>query len=80
MFLQHATYTIVFSQLLINDRNEGIHALLCQIRCVNDRSCFQSMATELDIDNEKSTVYQTILYFEHGHMACLSTVVYVQEA
>lgn len=29
---QHATHTIVFSQLLINGKNEGVHAFVCQIR------------------------------------------------
>ena len=77
MFLQHGTYTIVLSQLLINGRNEGVHALLCQIGGVNCRLCFQSVATELDIDNEKNTFYRMAIYFELGHTTCLSTDVYV---
>jgi hypothetical protein len=30
--LQHATHTIVFAQLHINGRNEGVHAFVAQIR------------------------------------------------
>jgi acyl-CoA oxidase len=30
--LQHATHTIVFAQLHINGRNEGVHAFIAQIR------------------------------------------------
>jgi acyl-CoA oxidase len=30
--LQHATHTIVFCQLHINGRNEGVHAFVAQIR------------------------------------------------
>ena len=37
--LQHATHTIVFSQLLINGRNEGVHAFVCQIRDTYGREC-----------------------------------------
>ena len=80
MFLQHATYTIVFSQLLINGRNEGVHAFICQICGVNDHLCFQSVAIELDIDNEKITFHWTTLYFELGCTTCLSTIVYFLEA
>uniref|UniRef100_A0A7I4CTY5 Acyl-coenzyme A oxidase n=1 Tax=Physcomitrium patens TaxID=3218 RepID=A0A7I4CTY5_PHYPA len=29
---QHATHTIVFSQLLIDGKNEGVHAFVCQLR------------------------------------------------
>lgn len=31
-FLQHATHTIVFCQLHINGKNEGVHAFVAQIR------------------------------------------------
>lgn len=30
--VQHSTHTIVFSQLVINGRNEGVHAFIAQIR------------------------------------------------
>jgi hypothetical protein len=30
--VQYATHAIVFSQLLIDGRNEGIHAFICQLR------------------------------------------------
>jgi acyl-CoA oxidase len=32
LLLQHATHTIVFAQLHINGRNEGVHAFVAQIR------------------------------------------------
>lgn len=35
----HATHTIVFSQLNINGVNEGVHALIAQIRDVNGNIC-----------------------------------------
>lgn len=37
--MQHATHTIVFSQLLINGKNEGVHAFVCQIRDAEGRWC-----------------------------------------
>jgi acyl-CoA oxidase len=36
---QHATYTIVFSQLLINGKNEGVHAFVCPLRDEYGRVC-----------------------------------------
>jgi hypothetical protein len=30
--VQYATHSIVFSQLLIDGRNEGVHAFICQLR------------------------------------------------
>ncbi|BBN04025.1 acyl-CoA oxidase [Marchantia polymorpha subsp. ruderalis] len=36
---QHATHTIVFSQLYIGGKNEGVHALICQIRDSNGKIC-----------------------------------------
>ncbi|KAG0576313.1 hypothetical protein KC19_5G071100 [Ceratodon purpureus] len=36
---KHATHTIVFSQLLIDGKNEGVHAFICQIRDANGRWC-----------------------------------------
>jgi len=36
---QHATHTIVFSQLLINGKNEGVHAFVCQLRDEHGREC-----------------------------------------
>lgn len=39
LFMQHATHTVVFSQLLIDGRNEGVHAFVCQIRDENGREC-----------------------------------------
>jgi acyl-CoA oxidase len=36
---QHATYTIVFSQLLINGKNEGVHAFVCPLRDEYGREC-----------------------------------------
>ncbi|KAL3502696.1 hypothetical protein ACH5RR_037145 [Cinchona calisaya] len=35
----HATHTIVFSQLNINRRNEGVHAFIAQIRDANGNVC-----------------------------------------
>lgn len=37
--MQHATHTVVFSQLLINGRNEGVHAFVCQIRDESGCEC-----------------------------------------
>ncbi|CAM6111624.1 unnamed protein product [Calypogeia fissa] len=36
---QHATHTIVFSQLNIGGSNEGVHAFICQIREPNGQLC-----------------------------------------
>ncbi|KAL8140414.1 hypothetical protein V2J09_006435 [Rumex salicifolius] len=35
----HATHTIVFSQLVMNGKNEGVHAFITQIRDENDNVC-----------------------------------------
>ncbi|KAL8138458.1 hypothetical protein V2J09_004459 [Rumex salicifolius] len=35
----HATHTIVFSQLNINGKNQGVHAFICQIRDENGNVC-----------------------------------------
>ncbi|KAJ4770207.1 Acyl-coenzyme A oxidase [Rhynchospora pubera] len=35
----HATHTIVFAQLLMNGRNEGVHAFIAQIRDSNGNPC-----------------------------------------
>lgn len=35
----HATHTIVFSQLIINGRNEGVHAFIAQIRDSDGNIC-----------------------------------------
>lgn len=35
----HATHTVVFSQLLINGRNEGVHAFIAQIRDKEGNVC-----------------------------------------
>ncbi|XP_031282069.1 acyl-coenzyme A oxidase 3, peroxisomal-like [Pistacia vera] len=37
--IQHATQTVVFSQLEINGKNQGVHAFICQIRDVDDKIC-----------------------------------------
>jgi hypothetical protein len=37
--LQHATHTVVFSQLSINGRNEGVHAFICQLRDAEGHVC-----------------------------------------
>jgi len=37
--MQHASHTIVFSQLLINGKNEGVHAFVCQLRDEYGREC-----------------------------------------
>lgn len=36
---QHATHTIVFSQLNINGKNQGVHAFIVQIRDADGRVC-----------------------------------------
>ncbi|KAK1568233.1 hypothetical protein Q3G72_021990 [Acer saccharum] len=35
----HATHTIVFSQLEINGKNQGVHAFICQIRDADGNVC-----------------------------------------
>ncbi|KAH7577005.1 hypothetical protein JRO89_XS01G0190200 [Xanthoceras sorbifolium] len=35
----HATHTIVFSQLEINEKNQGVHAFICQIRDTDGNIC-----------------------------------------
>ncbi|KMZ58548.1 Acyl-CoA oxidase [Zostera marina] len=35
----HATHTVVFSQLLINGENQGVHAFIAQIRNKNGKVC-----------------------------------------
>lgn len=35
----HATHTIVFSQLKVNGINQGVHAFVCQIRDINGNVC-----------------------------------------
>ncbi|KAM7275809.1 hypothetical protein ACFE04_017675 [Oxalis oulophora] len=35
----HATHTVVFSQLIINGKNEGVHAFIAQIRDANGNVC-----------------------------------------
>lgn len=36
---QHATHTIVFSQLNINGQNQGVHAFITQIRDAGGNIC-----------------------------------------
>ncbi|KAH8932954.1 hypothetical protein BDL97_18G006000 [Sphagnum fallax] len=36
---KHATHTVVFSQLSINGRNEGVHAFICQLRDAEGHVC-----------------------------------------
>lgn len=38
-FIQHATHTIVFSQLYINGSNQGVHAFIAQIRDSDGNIC-----------------------------------------
>ncbi|XP_031273941.1 acyl-coenzyme A oxidase 3, peroxisomal-like isoform X1 [Pistacia vera] len=35
----HATHTVVFSQLEINGKNQGVHAFICQIRDADGKIC-----------------------------------------
>jgi hypothetical protein len=37
--LQHATHTVVFANLLINGRNEGVHGFVCQLRDAQGYTC-----------------------------------------
>lgn len=37
--VQHATHTIVFSQLEINGKNQGVHAFICQMRDAAGNIC-----------------------------------------
>jgi acyl-CoA oxidase len=37
--IQHATHTIVFSQLNINGSNQGVHAFIAQIRDLDGNIC-----------------------------------------
>lgn len=39
MILQHATHTVVFSQLNIEGKNEGVHAFITQIRDADGNIC-----------------------------------------
>ncbi|XP_044467135.1 acyl-coenzyme A oxidase 3, peroxisomal-like [Mangifera indica] len=36
---KHATHTVVFSQLEINGKNQGVHAFICQIRDADGNIC-----------------------------------------
>lgn len=39
VYIQHATHTIVFAQLIINGENQGVHAFIAQIRDSDGNTC-----------------------------------------
>ncbi|KAE8727379.1 putative acyl-coenzyme A oxidase 3.2, peroxisomal [Hibiscus syriacus] len=57
----HATHTIVFSQLNINGNNEGVHALIAQIRDADDNrfAAFMSPLTAGRVIIAVNAVYQS---------------------
>ncbi|KAJ0090409.1 hypothetical protein Patl1_14640 [Pistacia atlantica] len=43
----HATQTVVFSQLGINGKNQGVHAFICQIRDADGKICLNIRIADL---------------------------------
>ncbi|CAM6085229.1 unnamed protein product [Calypogeia fissa] len=62
---QHATHTVVFSQLHIGGRNEGVHAFICQIREPSGQLCRGVKAADCGHKIGLNGVDNGRLWFDH---------------